>query len=80
MKFFNYKKWKMFPKKLFDTSSWGMVKALHAMLLEATKITFVIANYIVINVDEVTTIDNTQWLSIHLYGPKVEKDFNPPLC
>jgi hypothetical protein len=44
-----------------------MVKVLHVMFLEFTKITFVIANYIVINVDEVTTINNTQWLSIHLY-------------
>jgi hypothetical protein len=44
-----------------------MVEALHVMFLETTKITFVIANYIVINVDEVTTIDNTQWLLIHLY-------------
>jgi len=49
------------------TSNWGMVEALHVMFLEATKITFVIANYSVINVDEVTTIDNTQWLSIRLY-------------
>ncbi len=48
-------------------SNWGMVKVLHVMFLEFTKITFVIANYIVINVDEVTTINNTQWLSIHLY-------------
>jgi hypothetical protein len=44
-----------------------MVEALHVMFLETTKITFVIANYIVINVDEVTTIDNIQWLLIHLY-------------
>jgi hypothetical protein len=44
-----------------------MVEIMHVVLLEATKITFVVAPFIVINVDEVTTINNTQWLSIHWY-------------
>jgi hypothetical protein len=40
---------------------------MHVVLLEVTKVTFVIAPFIVISVDEVTMINNTQWLSIHLY-------------
>jgi hypothetical protein len=36
------------------------------MLLEATKAKFVAATFIVMNVNEVTTIDNVEWLSIHL--------------
>ncbi len=40
---------------------------MHKVLLEATKATFAFANFSVVSVDEVTTIDNTQWLSIHLY-------------
>jgi len=44
-----------------------MVKMMHKMLLEATKIAFVCANFFVVNADEITTINNTQWLSIHLY-------------
>jgi len=50
-----------------DTSRWGMVEVMHVVLLDATKITFVVAPFIVVNADEVTTINNTQWLSIHLY-------------
>jgi hypothetical protein len=42
-----------------------MAEIMHVILLEATKTTFVVAPFIVINVDEVTMIDNTQWLSIH---------------
>jgi hypothetical protein len=40
---------------------------MHGVLLESTKITFVVASFITINVNEVKAINNTQWLSIHLY-------------
>ncbi len=36
------------------------------VLLEVTKTTFDVANFIVISMDEIIAIDNTQWLSIHL--------------
>jgi hypothetical protein len=36
-----------------------MVKVMHVVLLEATKVAFVVAPFIVISVDDVTTIDNT---------------------
>ncbi len=42
-----------------NTSRWGMVKIMHVVLLEATKTSFVATPFIVINVDEVTMIDNT---------------------
>jgi hypothetical protein len=42
-----------------DTSGWGMVEVMHIVLLEATKVTFVIAPFIVVGVDEITTINNT---------------------
>jgi hypothetical protein len=35
-----------------------MVKVMHAMLLEATKAKFVVTTFIVVSVNEVTTIDN----------------------
>ncbi len=35
--------------------------------MQAMKITFVIATFVVVTANEVTTIDNTQWFSIHLY-------------
>jgi hypothetical protein len=65
-------------KHWFDMLSWAMVEFMHKLLLEATKATFVFATFIVINENEVTTIDNTQWLSIHLYA--VEEDSNFALC
>ncbi len=40
---------------------------MHGVLLEATKTSFVATSFITISADEVTTIDNTKWLSIHLY-------------
>jgi hypothetical protein len=42
-----------------DTSRWEMAKIMHVVLLEATKATFVVAPFIIFNVDEVTTINNT---------------------
>jgi hypothetical protein len=44
-----------------------MVEVMHVVLLEATKIIFVDAPFIVVSADEITMINNTQWLSIHLY-------------
>jgi hypothetical protein len=46
---------------------------MHVILLEVTKGTFVVAIFILVNVNEVTTINNVQWLSIHLHGWKMEK-------
>jgi hypothetical protein len=54
-------------KHWFDTLSWAMVEVIHELLLKATKATLVFATFIVINANEVTTINNIQWLSIHLY-------------
>ncbi len=36
-----------------------MVEVMHIVLLEATKVTFVIAPFIAVGVDEITTINNT---------------------
>jgi hypothetical protein len=33
-----------------------MAKVMHVMLLNITKATFIVTNFIVINVDEITTI------------------------
>ncbi len=40
---------------------------MHVVLLKATKAAFANAPFIIVSADGVTTIDNTQWLSIHLY-------------
>jgi len=67
-------------KPWFDTLGWGMVEVMHIILLEATKLAFVVAPFIVISVYEVTTIDNTQWLSIHLYVVQNGKHIPILLC
>jgi hypothetical protein len=54
-------------KHWFDTLGWGIMKVMHIVLLETTKSTFFIATFIAISAYEVTKIDNTQWISIHLY-------------
>ncbi len=46
-------------KHWFDTSGWGMVEVMHVVLLKATKATFVVAPFIAVSANEVTTIDNT---------------------
>ncbi len=53
-------------KHFSDSSSWGMAKVMHNVLLKATKVAFVHANFTAFSVDAVTTINITQWLSIHL--------------
>ncbi len=57
-----------------------MAKVMHIVLLEVTKVTFVVAPFIVINANEVTKMDNTQWLSIHLYVVQKWKRIPILLC
>jgi hypothetical protein len=44
-----------------------MVEIMHSLLLDVTKVTFVVIAFIAISANEVTSINNTQWCSIHLY-------------
>jgi hypothetical protein len=44
-----------------------MVEIMHDILLDSTKTTFVFASFIVVFANEVMTINNTQWLFIHMY-------------
>jgi len=63
-----------------NSLGWGMVEVMHDVLLEATKAAFACANFIDVSVNEVTTIDNTQWLSIHLYMVQGWKKIPILLC
>jgi hypothetical protein len=56
-----------------------MVEVMHNLLLEATMAPFVFATFIVINANEITTINNTQWLSIYLYAMQGWKRIPIPL-
>jgi hypothetical protein len=57
-----------------------MAKMKPRVLLEATKATFAIASFITFNADEVITIDNIQWLSIHLYVVQKQRRILILLC
>jgi hypothetical protein len=51
-----------------------MVKIMHIVLLETTRDTLVATIFIAISANEVIAIDNTQCISIHLYGGFAKKD------
>ncbi len=40
---------------------------MHFLLLDVTKVAFATTTFIVVSANEVTSINNTQWCSIHLY-------------
>jgi hypothetical protein len=44
-----------------------MVEVMHDIFLDSIKVAFVVASFIVFFANEVTIIDNTQWIFIHLY-------------
>ncbi len=44
-----------------------MVEAMHSLVLWAMKVVIQKSLSILVNYDEVTTVDNHNWLSIHLY-------------
>jgi hypothetical protein len=44
-----------------------MVEVMHDVFLDSIKVAFVVASFIVVSANEVTIIDNTQWLFTHMY-------------
>jgi len=44
-----------------------MVKAMHQVLLRAIKVVVDKSLFFVVSCDEVTSIDNHNWLSMHVY-------------
>jgi hypothetical protein len=63
-----------------DSFGWGMVEIMHSVLLSVAKTTFTSVAYTNISIDEVKTINSTQWLSIHLYVVQVWKRIPILLC
>jgi len=44
-----------------------MVEFMHQMVMKVTRVVIQAAQYINLSYDEVSTIDNQSWLSIHYY-------------
>jgi hypothetical protein len=55
------------PKKHWiDTSGWGMVESMHDVVLENKKNIVQKSEFFTLSVNEMTTIDNQQWISAHI--------------
>jgi hypothetical protein len=50
-----------------NTSGWSMVGCMTNVVLVAHKMTIQIANYIFVSCDELITIDNHTWISMHTH-------------
>lgn len=59
---------KNMPKKHWNGAyGWEIGKHIHLQVLKALKAVVRIAKYFSITYDEVTSIDNQQWLYVHIY-------------
>jgi hypothetical protein len=54
-------------KHLTNFARWGMIESMNDLLLESTQNVVVVTNFIHVNVNEIIAIDNTSWISLHLY-------------
>jgi hypothetical protein len=58
---------KHIPKKHWsDFTRWGIVEIMNELFKSIYNV-IVVADFIFISVNEVITIDNTSWISMHLY-------------
>jgi len=58
-----------------------MAQHMHGIILEATKFVIGVARYLSLTYDEVSSIDNQSWLSVHAYVVWIgwEYQFSCPL-
>jgi hypothetical protein len=56
------------PKKhCTNYLSWGIAESMNDLLLQYTCNVINVANFLFVNADEVTTINNASWISLHIY-------------
>ncbi len=53
-------------KHWIDTNGWGMAKSMHDVVLENKKIVVQKSGFFTLRVNEMTTIDNQQWINAHI--------------
>jgi hypothetical protein len=67
-KLFDILKVKNTPHKHWlNSTGWKMVENMHQIIIESTKTIVQKAMYLLINCDEVTTINNQSWCNVHAY-------------
>jgi hypothetical protein len=65
------------PKKQWTNGSgWGMDVAMHDVVLTSTRAVVQAINYFFVTADEVTTLDNEQWINAHVYVMKDWRRFS----
>jgi hypothetical protein len=47
-----------------------MVETMHEIVFTSIRVIVQAINYLFVSVDEVTTLDNHQWISVHAYVMK----------
>jgi hypothetical protein len=57
-------------KHWIDTNGWGMAKSMHDVVLENMKIIMQKFGFSALSANELTTIDNQQWINVHIYVMK----------
>ena len=68
---FNFLQVRHLPKKHWsDNSGWAMADVMYALVKAKLQETLTAARYFAITVDEVTSVDNQSWMSIHIYVMK----------
>jgi hypothetical protein len=59
------------PRKHWtNTNGWGMAKSMHDVVLENMKIIMQKFGFSALSANELTTIDNQQWINVHIYVMK----------
>ncbi len=70
---FSLLKVKQTPKKhQTNFVGWGIVELMNQVLLKSTPNAINATNFLSMNVNEVMTIDNASWISLHLCVEKVD--------
>jgi len=61
-------KMKHTPKKHWmDSIRWCIIESMNELLLESIQNVIVVVNFIYVNNNKIIAIDNTFWISLHLY-------------
>jgi hypothetical protein len=50
-----------------DYASWEIAKALHYVVLTATKEVILVSSFLYIFANEITIVDNQSWIFVHCY-------------
>jgi len=54
-------------KHWMDSIRWCIIESMNELLLESIQNVIVVVNFIYVNNNKIIAIDNTFWISLHLY-------------